>query len=60
MTGNAPDISQWLDFEFYDLVLWWDVAEKPNVSDDPKHLGRWVDIFNHVGSDLCYWIATAS
>eukprot|EP00957_Ditylum_brightwellii_P026440 2000056-Ditylum_brightwellii.AAC.1 len=42
VTGNTPDISQWLDFEFYDLVLWWNGSEKLNVSDDPKHLGRWV------------------
>jgi hypothetical protein len=24
VTGNTPDISEWLDFEFYDLVWWWD------------------------------------
>jgi hypothetical protein len=23
VTGETPDISKWLDFEFYDLV-WWD------------------------------------
>jgi hypothetical protein len=22
VTGNTPDISEWLDFEFYDLVWW--------------------------------------
>jgi hypothetical protein len=24
VTGNTPDISEWLDFEFYDLVWWCD------------------------------------
>jgi hypothetical protein len=24
VTGKTPDISEWLDFEFYDLVWWWD------------------------------------
>jgi hypothetical protein len=24
VTGKTPDISKWLDFEFYDLVCWWD------------------------------------
>jgi hypothetical protein len=24
VTGNTPDISEWLDFEFYDLVWWLD------------------------------------
>jgi hypothetical protein len=23
-TGKTPNISEWLDFEFYDLVWWWD------------------------------------
>jgi hypothetical protein len=24
VTGKTPNISKWLDFEFYDLVWWWD------------------------------------
>jgi hypothetical protein len=24
VTGQTPDISEWLDFEFYDLVWWLD------------------------------------
>jgi hypothetical protein len=24
VTGETPDISEWLDFEFFDLVWWWD------------------------------------
>jgi hypothetical protein len=24
VTGNTPDISEWLDFEFYDLAWWLD------------------------------------
>jgi hypothetical protein len=24
VTGNTPDISEWLDFKFYDLVWWID------------------------------------
>eukprot|EP00957_Ditylum_brightwellii_P182593 13908351-Ditylum_brightwellii.AAC.1 len=39
-TRNIPDISQWLDFELYYLVWWWDRTEMPNVSDDPKRLER--------------------
>ena len=30
MTGNTPDISEWLDFEFYDLVWWLDRPTKPS------------------------------
>jgi hypothetical protein len=35
VTGQTPDISEWLDFEFYDLVWWWHLPGKPNVTDNP-------------------------
>jgi hypothetical protein len=31
--GQTPDISKWLDFEFYDLVWWLERAEKLNITD---------------------------
>jgi hypothetical protein len=33
VTGQRPDISKWLDFEFYDLVWWLDCTTKPNFTD---------------------------
>jgi hypothetical protein len=60
VTGKTPDISEWLDFEFYDLVWWWDRPNKPNINDEMKRLGKWLGISHHVGSDLCYWIVTDS
>ena len=40
MTGNTLDISEWLDFEFYDLVWWIDRPNKPNVTDELRQLAR--------------------
>jgi hypothetical protein len=60
VTGNTPDISEWLDFEYYDLVWWWDRPNKPNVMDEMKRLARWLGVSHHVGSDLCYWLVTDS
>jgi hypothetical protein len=60
VTGETLDISKWLDFEFYDLVWWWDRPNKPNINDETKRLGRWLGISHRVGSDLCYWIVTDS
>jgi hypothetical protein len=60
VTGNTPDISKWLDFEFYDLVWLWDRPNKPNVTDETKRLARWLGVSHHVGSDLCYWLVTDS
>jgi hypothetical protein len=30
VTGRTPDISEWLDFKFYDLVWWLDRPTKPS------------------------------
>jgi hypothetical protein len=60
VTGNTPDISEWLDFDFYDIVWWWDRPNKPNIMDETKRLARWLGVSHHVGSDLCYWLATDS
>ena len=52
LTGDTVDISEWLEFEVYDLVQFWN-----NQSDDIKPmLGRWMVVSNMVGSSLRYWI----
>ena len=52
ITGDMIDISEWLEFEFYDLVWFWN-----NQSYDTKPmLGRWIGLSHRVGSALCYWI----
>ena len=33
---QTPDISEWLDFEFYDLVWWLDHLMKPNITDPQR------------------------
>ena len=56
VTGDTADISEWLDFEIYDLVYCIDIPNKPDTSDDVKRLGRWLGISHSVGSDMCYWL----
>lgn len=58
ITGNTPDISEWLDFEFYALVWYWD---EPYSKDDTKKatIGRWLGVSHHVGSNMCFWILMA-
>jgi hypothetical protein len=57
LTGNTPDISEWLDFEFYDLV--WYHADPRETDKASRQLGKWLGISHRVGSDMCYWILTA-
>eukprot|EP00986_Skeletonema_menzelii_P007458 scaffold2934_cov146-Skeletonema_menzelii.AAC.1 len=55
--GTTPDISEMLDFGFYDLVWYWR-GEHPSLGDDSKDLGRWLGISKKVGTGMCYYILT--
>ena len=57
ITGNAVDISKWLDFDFYERVWYWD-QKKMDMTDEQAKLGRWLGIAHRVGSDMTYWILT--
>jgi hypothetical protein len=57
--GHTVDISEWLDFEFYDYVWYWD-ERKVDMAKDQKQLGRWLGISHRVGSDMTYWILAKS
>ena len=50
LTGETPDISEWLDFEFYDLCWYWDSLE------GQRKIGRWLGVSHRVGSAMCYWV----
>ena len=56
--GQMPNISEWLDFEFYDLVWWLDHPMKHDVTDYVHRLAWWLGISHCIGSDLCYWLIT--
>jgi hypothetical protein len=60
VTGQTPDISEWLDFEFHDLVWWLDRPTKPNFTDATRWLARWLGVSHCVGSNLRYWLITES
>ena len=49
---DTPDISEWLEFECYDLYWFWDNQQH---SSEPK-LGRQIGVSHRVGNTLCYWI----
>ena len=58
--GQTPNIAEYLDFEFYDLIWWWDRGDKNSSTADPKRLARWLGISHRIGSDMCYWLITES
>ena len=58
VTGKTPDISEYCDFDFYDLV-WYFPGVHPSISQDNRALGRWAGVSHRIGSDMCYWIITS-
>ena len=48
VTGDTYDISEWADFEFYDLVWYWDAPYMENNS----KIGRWVGVIHRVRSAI--------
>ena len=52
LTGYTIDISECLEFEFYDLVWFWN----NQLDDTTPMLGQWIGVSHRVGSALCYWI----
>ena len=55
--GQTVDISEWLDFEFYDPVWYWD-EKKTVMTDEQGIVSRWLGIAHRIGSDMTYWILT--
>ncbi len=53
VTGETIDISEYLDFGFYDHVSFWDNAGLGEIQ-----LGRWLGVSHRVGSLMSYWILT--
>ena len=53
ITGETPDISEYLDFSFYDWV-WY----KENAGLGENRLGRWLGVAHRVGNLMSYWILT--
>ena len=53
ITGETPDISEYLDFSFYDWV-WY----KDNAGLSENKTGRWLGVSHRVGNLMSYWILT--
>ena len=52
-TGETPDISGLLQFEFWEQVYYYDPPT------EGEKLGRWLGRAHNYGNTMCYWILTA-
>jgi hypothetical protein len=53
--GNTPDTSEYLDFEFYDRVLF-----RTNAGLGKVQLGRWLGVSHRVGCMMSFWLLPPS
>jgi hypothetical protein len=51
VTGETPDISEYLDFGFYEFV-WF----KENAGLGENQLGRWLGVSHRIGNAMSYWV----
>ncbi len=52
LIGNTPDISEFLEYEWYQPVWYFEPTAFPNQR---KILARWIGVTHRVGQAMCYW-----
>ena len=52
--GNTPDISEYVEFEFYDYCWYWDTPQ--SYPHEKKSLGRWLGVAHRVGQSMVFYI----
>ena len=55
VTGETPEISEYIDFSFYD-PCWY----KENAGMGKTKMGRWLGVLHRTGSLMSFWILTPS
>ena len=56
--GNTPDISEYVEFEFYDYCWYWDTPQ--SYPHEKKSLGRWLGVAHRVGQSMVYYIMNSN
>ena len=56
--GTTPDISEYVEFDFYDYCWYWDTPQ--SYPHEKKQLGRWLGIAHRVGQSMVYFVMNAN
>jgi hypothetical protein len=57
LTGNTPDISEYLEYEWYQPIWVYDTAAFP---EQRRTIGRWIGVAHRIGQAMCYWVLPPS
>ena len=52
--GLTPDISEYVEFQFYDYCWYWDTPQ--SFPHEKKHLGRWLGVAHRVGQAMVFFV----
>jgi len=55
ITGDTPDISEYMDFDFYDWVLY-----RSNAGLGEVEVARWIGVSHRIGRLMSYWLLPGS
>jgi hypothetical protein len=58
VVGRTPDISEYLDFQWYETVWYFD--QDANFPEDKRKLGKWLGVAHDIGQALCFYILLQS
>jgi hypothetical protein len=53
-TGQTPDISEYTEFGFFEMLWYYD--EMAVFPEDRRKLGRWLGVAHRIGQALCYYL----
>jgi hypothetical protein len=57
-TGQTPDISEYSEFGFYEMLWYYD--EMAVFPEDHRKLGRWLGVAHRIGQALCYYLLNSN
>jgi hypothetical protein len=57
VTGNTPDISEYIAFSWYQPVYYYD---RTNFREERELIGRWIGVAHNKGQGMCFWILPKS
>ena len=58
LTNLTPDISEYVEFQFYGYCFYWDTPQ--SYPHEKKHIGRWLGVAHHVGQAMVFWVMNAN
>jgi len=57
LTGNTPDISEFLEFSWFQPVWHYEPSAFPEQN---RYIARWIGVPHRVGQAMCFWILPIS